>query len=126
VHISSASGVGFRWHFNVAVWFFSLTPNGKEPPFDFFQDCGIVVNHAAVETNLNWGVGHQQIFTLAAIEILNSPFFIPVTAAEITLNFPHRLSSMSGSLRVSQNSPIALLQNCAFEKQVTEAIMKIA
>ena len=84
-------GVGFRRHLNVPVWFFGLTLNSEEPPFDFFENCSIVVNHPAVETNLNWGIGNQQVLAFVAVEVFDSAFLIAVAAAEITSYLPHWL-----------------------------------
>jgi len=70
--------------------------NGKEAPFDLLQDSRIVINHSAVEANLNWCIRYQQVLALVAIEIFDSTFFVAVTAAEITLSFPHR-SSLFGN-----------------------------
>ena len=66
--------------------------NREEIVFNLFEHSGIVIDHAAVASDLHWRVRNQQILPLMAIEVFDPAFLIPVTATEITGHGPHRLS----------------------------------
>jgi hypothetical protein len=73
----------FLRHVDVAVGFLGLIPDGEEAALDFLEHCGIVIDHATIQTDFRGGVGDKQVLSMIAVEILNATLFIPLAAAEI-------------------------------------------
>jgi hypothetical protein len=87
---NSGLDVCLGWHIDVAVRFFILSLNRKEPPLNLFQDSRIVINHSTVEAYLDGSIGYEQIFSFVAIEIFNPTFLRAITTAVIAPSFRNR------------------------------------
>ena len=76
-------------HLNIAIRCFRVLVNREEMVLNLFEHGGIVIDHTAVAADFHWRIGNQQILPLMAIEIVDPPFLILVTATEITGHGSH-------------------------------------
>ena len=95
---SQQLGISSCRHLDVAVRLLRPILNSEEVLLNLLEHCRIIVDHPAVEANLNRRIGNQQVLAFVAVEVFDSTLLTAVAATRVSLHFPHRVSLLGRQL----------------------------
>jgi hypothetical protein len=82
-------GVVHDWHLGITVWLGIFLVDSLETGLNFKQSWAMIIDHAALQTDIGRHVGYKEVVLTATVNVLDSARFKLLSAAIIAFVLIH-------------------------------------